>query len=249
MEQLKHFRRRLSSDKGRHHYDITPTEPSFSVRYLGMSYVTENSESPNWHKLESQHVEILQQDCKAGRKSLRKVNLVVSTNIERGLTVIDVITKAELSLQLHNIAYCCANKKDPKVFSFIVERDSQLQCHAFVTSKEAKARAICLALSKAFTTAYGIWLKQKRKQEGKKARIGRENSLDGTEEGIAKPDNRQCTSTSSAEFGKIGRAKHYSTQQSNKSHQVLGSRRGESFLMSLFTSCCRLAFVSIFYFF
>lgn len=202
MEQLKQFRRRLSSsDKGRNDYNINPSEPCFDVRYLGMSCVTEDFEpAVNGHILASQHVEKMQQDCKAG-KTLRKVSLCVSANNERGLTITDALTKCELSFQLHNIAYCCTNKDDPKIFSLIVEREDQLQCHGFIASKEAKARAICLALSKAFTTAYEIWSKKMKKLDSKKERFQRKNLPEGTVEETNRMDVRNTSNPESAELG------------------------------------------------
>ena len=166
-----------------------------------MSCVTEDFEpAVNGHILAAQHVKRLQQDCKAG-KTVRKVDLSVSANSERGLTISDVLTKGDFSFQLHDIAYCCTNKEDPKIFSLIVEREGQLQCHGFITSNAAKTRAVCLALSNAFATAYDISLKKNKKLKSKKIRIGRESSLEGKEEGTNELGSPSTSRAESTEHG------------------------------------------------
>lgn len=170
MAQFKKVRRKLSRDKGKS-YDLNAAEPCFVVRYLGMKTVSgdfgQGSDLSVGIELCSECVAELQED-----KVVKKVSLLISTNIARGLTIIDWLSKKEqATFQLHNIAFCTTDQGKPTMFSFIGKREEVLQCHVFDCEKEEKANEVCEALSSAFTTAHDNWCRsKKRSDERKKSR-------------------------------------------------------------------------------
>ncbi|XP_031567826.1 low density lipoprotein receptor adapter protein 1-like [Actinia tenebrosa] len=177
MEQLKTIRRKISVEKEQTSYDLNPSEPLFTARYLGKAVVTENFSPTTGYSLCSSYTEQLLHNKNSGRRP-RKIEILISRNISRGLSLSDPSGKVqEDTFQLQNIAFCTTIKKHPKVFTFIAEKDGKLFCHAFLCSKEAKARAICLAVTRAFTVAYDDWSRNKSRLVKKKERKTKEAEI------------------------------------------------------------------------
>lgn len=178
MEQLKTIRRKISIDKEQTSYELNPSEPLFTARYFGKAVVTEAFSPSTGYSLCSSYTDQLLQTKKRTGKSPRKIEILISRNISRGLSLSDPSSKVEEeTFQLQNIAFCTTIKQHPKVFTFIAEQDGKLYCHAFLCRKEAKARAICLAVTRAFTVAYDDWSRKTSRLVKKKERRTKEAEI------------------------------------------------------------------------
>lgn len=170
MEQLKGITRKISVEKEPSSYDLNPSEPVFTARYLGNKNVVELFKPTNGYTLSCKYADQLLKESKNGRKA-SKVELLISTNISRGVSMTDPTGKLpEQTFQLQNIAFCTTIKQHPKVFTFIAEQAGKLECHAFLCSKNEKSRAICVAVTKAFTVAHSEWSRKRVRVISKKER-------------------------------------------------------------------------------
>ena len=169
--------RKFSSEKGKGYYKLNDDEPIFTARYLGMSKVEAMFPPEQGQTVSARCIDKLH--CATQSKGKRrKVSLLVSSNISRGLTVKeDKGSKGELCYKLFDIAYCSTDVRNKLIFSFIAECEGELQCHAFLFKTEERAHAVCLALSKAFNTAHGEWLRNQKREQSRK---GREEITAGT---------------------------------------------------------------------
>lgn len=167
----------MSVEKEQTSYDLNPSEPLFTSRYLGKAVVTENFSPSTGYSLCSSYTDQLLRTKKTGRRP-RKMEILISRNISRGLSLSDPSGKVqEETFPLQNIAFCTTIKKHPKVFTFIAEQDGKLYFYAFLCSKEAKARAICLAVTRAFTVAFDDWSRKKTRLVKKKERSTKEAEI------------------------------------------------------------------------
>ena len=164
MVDLKRPQRKNSSERS---YELNSPEPVFTARYLGMGIVREDFVPDKANAVCTKHVEQLLQILENKTKP-RKVEMSISTNIFRGLTIAEFGSKTEMSFQLHSIAFCCTDKRNPKIFSFIADRDSEHQCHTFLCKTQEQATEICRALSNAFLSAHSEWTRRRKRQEGRK---------------------------------------------------------------------------------
>ncbi|XP_070538589.1 low density lipoprotein receptor adapter protein 1-A-like [Ptychodera flava] len=133
--------------------------PVFYAQYLGKEEVS-TLRFRHCNDVVDHLIESAKRD--AGKK-LKKCTLHV-----RKLSIdIDLShSKDSAQIPLHNIAYCAADMKYPKVFTFIAKdsgQNGQLVCYAFLCNKQEKARAMTLCLSKAFETAFLEWQQSKQK--------------------------------------------------------------------------------------
>nr|XP_058942788.1 low density lipoprotein receptor adapter protein 1-like [Pocillopora verrucosa] len=156
--------RKLSSERARGYYQLNDEEPTYTARYLGKTKVVEFLRPENGLSVSARCVDKLH-DGVQGKGKKRKVSILISSNISRGITVTDQGpgVKEEVCHKLFDIAYCCTDIRNKMIFSFIAEQQGELQCHAFVFKTEETAKEVCLALADAFKTAHGEWIrKQKR---------------------------------------------------------------------------------------
>jgi hypothetical protein len=179
MEQLKNMRRKISAEKEQRSYELNPSEPVFNAKYLGKITVAERFCPSNGYALSANYAEQLLLLNRKSGKSPRKMEILISKNISRGLLLSDPTGKIEEeTFQLQNIAFCTTIKQRSKVFTFIAEQEGKLQCHVFLCSKEAKARAVCLAVTRAFTVAHDEWSRKRTRIVKKKERLAIEAEVD-----------------------------------------------------------------------
>lgn len=170
MEKLKGIRRKISHEKEPSSYELNPSEPVFTARYLGKANVVELFNPSNGYTLSCKYAELLLKEKKSGRKP-RKIELLISKNISRGLSLTDPAGNLpEQTFQLQNIAFCTTIRNHPNLFTYIAEQDGKLECHAFLCSKNDKARAMCIGVTKAFTLAHAEWTKKRARLISKKER-------------------------------------------------------------------------------
>lgn len=161
--------RKFSSEKAKGYYQLNDEEPTFTARYLGMSRVEAMFPPEQGQTVSARCIDKLH--CAMPSKGKRrKVSLLISSNIYRGLTVKEKGSKEELCYKLFDIAYCSTDVRNKLIFSFIAECEGELQCHAFVFKTEERANAVCLALSKAFNMAHGEWLRKQKREQSRKER-------------------------------------------------------------------------------
>lgn len=160
--------RKFSSEKGKGYYKLNDEEPTFTARYLGMSKVETMFPPEQGQTVSARCIDELHCAVQSGKR--RKVLLLISSNISRGLTVKEKGSKRELCYKLFDIAYCSTDVRNKLIFSFIAECEGELQCHAFLFKTEERAHAVCLALSDAFTTAHGEWLRRQKREQSRKER-------------------------------------------------------------------------------
>ncbi|EDO37912.1 predicted protein [Nematostella vectensis] len=167
MEQLKTMRRKISTES-EHSYQLNDPEPKFTAQYLGKKFILEEEFHPSkGYPITAKYANILTRECP--ERKARKMELLISRNIHRGLCVTDPTGKTpEETFQLQNIAFCTTIKQNKKLFSFIAEVEGKLECHVFTCSKEAKAKAICVALSRAFLSAHADWTRKRERSMKKK---------------------------------------------------------------------------------
>ena len=169
MANSKAPERKFSSEKAKGYYKLNDEEPTFTARYLGMSKVEAMFPPEQGQTVSARCIDKLH--CAMRSKSKRrKVSLLISSNIYRGLTVKEKGSKEELCYKLFDIAYCSTDVRNKLIFSFIAECEGELQCHAFVFKTEERANAVCSALSEAFTTAHGEWLRKQKREQSRKER-------------------------------------------------------------------------------
>ena len=161
--------RKFSSEKAKGYYKLNDEEPTFTARYLGMSKVEAMFPPEQGQTVSARCIDKLHCAVRSKGKR-RKVSLLISSNISRGLTVKGKGSKEELCYKLFDIAYCSTDVRNKLIFSFIAECEGELQCHAFVFKTEERANAVCLALSQAFTTAHGEWLRKQKREQSRKER-------------------------------------------------------------------------------
>lgn len=164
------IRRKFSSERAKGYYQLNDEEPTYTARYLGMTNVVDMLRPENGQSLSARCVDKLHNVVQGKKK--RKVSLLISSNISRGLTVTEQGpgNKEEFCYKLFDIAYCCTDLRNKMIFSFIAEREGELQCHAFVFKTEEMAKAVCLALSDAFTIAHDEWLRKRKREESRRER-------------------------------------------------------------------------------
>ena len=174
MEHLnsKPPRRKFSSEKAKGYYRLNDEEPSFKARYLGMVRVEVMFQPQKGYEISARCIDKLHTVCHSKGKQ-PKVSLLISSNISRGLTVKEKGNN-EVSYELFNIAFCSTDIRNQMIFSFIADCDGDLQCHAFAFKNEEMAKAMCLALSNAFTIAHGEWLRKQKREEDRPARHSRD---------------------------------------------------------------------------
>lgn len=156
--------RKLSSERAKGYYQLNDEEPTYSARYLGKTKVVEFLRPENGLSVSARCVDKLY-DAVQRKAKKRKVSLLISSNAFRGITVTDLGpgVKEDVCYKLFDIAYCCTDLRNKMIFSFIVEREGELECHAFVFKTEEMAKAVCLALSNAFTTAHEEWMRKRKR--------------------------------------------------------------------------------------
>ena len=161
------YLRRLSGDVSGI-YKLSDGNPEFTVRYHGVVLLRGETFRQDIAKyLCSAAVEKLFKDSQVRPK---RVNLVVSNDMEQGVTVLDPNTKAKLEFNLKSIAFCCIDFNRPKVFSFLADVNEALQCHVFTAEREDKARLITLTLRSTFQEAFTKWDKAMKKEERARGR-------------------------------------------------------------------------------
>ncbi|XP_078378790.1 low density lipoprotein receptor adapter protein 1-like [Oculina patagonica] len=175
MANSKVSRRKFSSERAKGYYELNDEEPTFTARYLGMTKVEDMFQPEKGNAISARCIDKLHVMPSKGKK--RKVSLLISSNISRGLTVTEQGSKEELCYKLFDIAFCSQDLRNKMIFSFIAEHEDELQCHAFVFKTEERAKAMCKALSEAFATAHSEWM---RKQKRKQSERGREEVTAGT---------------------------------------------------------------------
>lgn len=159
--------RRLSGDTAGI-YRLSNGDPEFVVQYLGVVLLRGETFKQDLGKhLCTAAVEKLFKESQVRPK---KVALTVTCDLEKGVTVVDPATKAELAFTLQSIAFCCIDKNRPKVFSFLAEVDGALQCHVFKSEREDKARLMTLTIANAFQEAFRKWSRMEKKEEREKER-------------------------------------------------------------------------------
>ena len=169
MAKSKAPRRKFSSEKAKGYYELNDEEPTFTARYLGKTKVEDNFQPEKGLAISARCVDKLHGLLQSKGKR-RKVSLLISSNISRGLTVTEQGSKNELCYKLFDIAFCSTDVRNHTIFSFIAECDGELQCQAFVFKTEERAKAMCLALSEAFTIAHGEWMRKRKREESRKGR-------------------------------------------------------------------------------
>lgn len=162
-------RRKFSSEKGKGYYELNDEEPSFEARYLGMTRLEDMFQPERGHDISARCVDKLHKILKSKSKQ-RKVSLLVSANISRGLTVTEKGSSKEVGYALYNIAFCSTDIRNQTIFSFIADCDGELQCHVFAFKSEEMAKSVCWSLSEAFTTAHGEWMRKQKREESKRGR-------------------------------------------------------------------------------
>lgn len=161
--------RKFSSERAKGYYQLNDEEPTFTARYLGMTKVEAMFQPEQGQTISTRCIDNLH--CAVQSKGKRrKVSLLISSNISRGLTVTEKGSNERLCYKLFDIAYCSTDVRNKMIFSFIAECEGELQCHAFVFKTEERANAVCLALSEAFTTAHGEWLRKRKREQNRKER-------------------------------------------------------------------------------
>lgn len=162
IEDRMNYIRRLSGDTAGI-YRLSDGDPEFVVKYLGVVLLRGETFKQDLGKyLCNAAVEKLFKDSQLRPK---KVTLTISCDLERGLRVVDPVTKAELVFTLQSIAFCCIDKDRPKVFSFLAEVKGALQCHVFKSEREDKARLMTLTIANAFQEAFSKWDRSQKKAE------------------------------------------------------------------------------------
>ncbi|XP_068698969.1 low density lipoprotein receptor adapter protein 1-like [Montipora foliosa] len=89
-----------------------------------------------------------------GGGSLQKVLVTVST---RKLLIQDMVTKEKvMDIPIYRISYCVADPYYTKVFAFISREQGrrELNCYAFLCSKDSMAQAMALTIADAFKIAF-----------------------------------------------------------------------------------------------
>ncbi|XP_068685879.1 low density lipoprotein receptor adapter protein 1-like [Montipora capricornis] len=162
-------RRKFSSERAKGYYQLNDEEPNFTAQYLGMISVNDIFQPEKGYEISARCVDEIYQF--ANRKSRqKKVSLLISTNISRGITVTEIPSNKAICYELDNVAFCSTDVRNKMIFSFIVECDEDLQCHAFAFKSEETAKKACLALSNAFVSAYDEW-SRKQKRESRKSSL------------------------------------------------------------------------------
>ena len=162
-------RRKFSSEKSKGYYELNDEEPIFTARYLGMTGLDAMFQPERAQDISGRCVDKLHRVLQNKSKK-RKVSLLISTNISRGLTITEKGSNKEVCYALYNIAFCSTDLRNESIFSFIADCDGELQCHAFDFKNVETAKAVCLALSDAFTTAHGEWMRKQKQEEIRRAR-------------------------------------------------------------------------------
>lgn len=168
MANFKAPRKKFSSERGKGYYELNDEEPTFTARVLGMTKVEDMFQPEKGHTISARCIDKLHVTQFKGKR--RKVSLLISSNISRGLTVTEHGKKEEVCYKLFDIAFCSTDVRNKMIFSFIAESEGELQCHAFVFKTEERAKAMCLALSEAFKTAHGEWMRKRKREQCRKER-------------------------------------------------------------------------------
>lgn len=115
-------------------------------------------------------------------ESLKKVLITVST---RKLTIQDMLTKEKImDIPIYRVSYCVAAPNFTKVFAFIsrVQGKHDLNCYAFLCSKESMAQALALTIADAFKLAYENYEKAKSSKNSENSQAAKnedkENSVE-----------------------------------------------------------------------
>ena len=169
MANSKAPRRKFSSEKRKGYYELNNEEPSFTAKYLGMTQLDVMFQPERGNEISARCVDKIHRVVPSKSKQ-RKVTLLISPNISRGLTVMEKGSTKEACYELDHIAFCSTDVRNQLIFSFIADCDGDLQCHVFAFKTEEMAKEACFALFNAFTVAHGEWLKKQKREEGKRAR-------------------------------------------------------------------------------
>ena len=162
-------RRKFSSEKAKGYYRLNDEEPTFTARYLGRVRLEKMFQPEKAYEISTRCIDKLHTVFYSKGKQ-PKVSLLISSNVNRGLTVKEKGNNDEVCYELFNIAFCSTDIRNKMIFSFIADCDGDLQCHAFAFKSEEMAKAMCLALSNAFTNAHGEWLRKQKREEDRRAR-------------------------------------------------------------------------------
>lgn len=162
-------RRKFSSEKAKGYYRLNDEEPTFTARYLGRVRLEKMFQPEKAYEISARCIDKLHTVFYSKGKQ-PKVSLLISSNVNRGLTVKEKGNNDEVCYELFNIAFCSTDIRNKMIFSFIADCDGDLQCHAFAFKSEEIAKAMCLALSNAFTIAHGEWLRKQKREEDRRAR-------------------------------------------------------------------------------
>ena len=161
-------KRKFSSERAKGYYQLNDSEPKFAAEYLGMILVDELFQPEKGEAISARCVDKLSPVMNRKRKE-RKVSLLISSNISRGITVTEIPNNEEVCYELHQVAYCSTDVRNHAIFSFIAECNKELQCHVFAFKSEETSKAACLAVSNAFLSAHEEWLR-KQKRESRRSR-------------------------------------------------------------------------------
>lgn len=160
-------KRKFSSEKYKGYYELNDKEPIFTARYLGVTNVDAPFQPERAHEISARCVDKLHKNLQDSGKK-RKVSLLISTNVSRGLTLTEKGSEKEAYYALYDIAFCSTDVRDESIFSFIADCDGELQCHVFAFKNEESAKAVCMALSNAFSTAHGEWMRKQKREKARK---------------------------------------------------------------------------------
>lgn len=161
-------KRKFSSERAKGYYQLNDAEPKFTAQFLGMIPVDELFQPEKGRVISARCVDKLYPVVNSKRKE-RKVSLLISSNISRGITVTEIPNNEEVCYELRNVAFCSTDVRNHAIFSFIAECNEELQCHVFAFKSEETSKEACLALSNACLSAHEEWLR-KQKRESRRSR-------------------------------------------------------------------------------
>nr|XP_006824999.1 PREDICTED: protein FAM43A-like [Saccoglossus kowalevskii] len=128
-------------------------DPKFYVQYLGCKEVS----TLRFRQCKDVVEHLFETSKTLSGKDAVKCNVC----IRRKYIDIDIIvSKEHIQVAIHNIAYCAADMKHPKVFAFIAKDTTNsglLHCYAFLCNKPENAQSMTLCLSKSFESAFVEW--------------------------------------------------------------------------------------------
>lgn len=124
--------------------------------------------------------------------NLQKVLVTVST---RKLLIQDMVTKEKImDIPIYRVSYCVADPHFTKVFAFIsrVQGKSDLNCYAFLCSKESMAKAMALTIADAFKLAYEYYEKGKSTTNRESPRVAQDDNKENSQQTLPVVNKRSA---------------------------------------------------------